>query len=144
MLTTAPGGALLERGVPVDAISDFFSHPLVIPLVSLLILAGLNFLLAVYRSWQQGQFDPEKLPQLLDTVVLRKVIPLAALGSAAFFVDESAIGAGLMAAYVTGAMAAVVAEAAALIKKATDEYEATRADGMVSTSPDGGPVEPTS
>jgi hypothetical protein len=130
----------------MDAISDFLQDPLVIPLVSLLILAGLNFLLGVYRAWQQGQFDWEKLPQLLDTVVLRKVIPLAARGMAAAFVDENAIGAGLMAAYVTGTVAAVAAEAAALIKKVTDEYMATRADGLVhpiDASPDGGPVDRT-
>lgn len=124
----------------MDALTDFLRDPLVIPIVSLVIVAFLNFLLAIYRAIQQGQFDWEKLPLLLDTVVLKKVFPLMILGAAAFFVDEDAVGSALAVAYITGATAALAGEVAALIKKVTDSYTATLADGT--RSPDGGPTPP--
>ena len=117
----------------MDAVTDFLRDPLVIPVVSLLIVAALNFVLAIYRSIQQGQFDWEKLPQLLDTVVVRKVFPLMILGAASFFVNEDAVGGALTVAYLTGATAALAAEVKALIDKATGTYTATP-----SPRPDGG------
>jgi hypothetical protein len=125
----------------MDALTDFLSDPLVIPIISLLVVAALNFLLAIYRSIQQGQFDWEKLPRLLDTVVVKKVFPLMILGAAAFFVSEDAVGAGLTTAYIVAATAALAAEVAALVKKTTGDYSASLAHGEVrSPSPDGGPT----
>ena len=128
----------------MDALTDFLSDPLVVPIIGLLVVAALNFALAVYRSIQQGQFDWAKLPQLLDTVVVKKVFPLMILGAAAFFVSDDIVGTGMTTAYVVAATAALAAEVAALIKKVTGEYTATVADGSVVTkpSPDGGPIIP--
>ena len=109
----------------VDALTDFLNDPLVIPIISLMVVSGMNFLLAIYRSLQNGTFEWHELPRILDTLVLRKVVPLMVLGAAAFFVTESAAGAAMIAAYVTASMAALAAEVANLIK--------------LVTSPDGGP-----
>jgi len=127
----------------MDALTDFLRDPLVVPIISLLVLAALNFLLAVYRSWQQGQFDWEKLPRLLDTVVVKKVFPLMILGAASFFVAEDVVGSAITVAYLTAATAALAAEVAAIIKKATDSYQPTLVDGTKRDipSPDGGPSD---
>jgi hypothetical protein len=129
----------------MDALTDFLNDPLVIPIVSLLIVAALNFLFAVYRSWQQGQFDWEKLPRLLDTLVVKKVFPLAILGAASFFVTEDAAQTGLVVAYITAAAAALAAEVASLIYKAQNTYTASLKDGTerYQPSPDGGPSDDT-
>jgi len=112
------------------ALTDFLQDPLVIPIVSLLIVSGLNFLLAIYRAWQGGTFDWQRLPQILDTLVLKKVIPLMVLGAAAFFVTDGATGAAMTTAYVAAAAAALAGEVANLIKLTTQ------------SSPDGGPTPP--
>ena len=109
-----------------QAVSDFLQDPLVIPILSLMVVSALNFVLAIYRSLQNGSFDWHKLPQILDTLVLRKVVPLMILGAAAFFVTDSAAGTAMTAAYVTASGAALAAEVANLIKLATTQ------------SPDGG------
>lgn len=113
-----------------NAMDDFLHDPLVVPILSLFVVAGLNFLLAIYRSIQQGTFDWEKLPQILDTLVLKKVIPLMILGAAAFFVTDGTAGTAMTAAYMTGAVAALAAEVANLVKLVTQP------------SPDGGPSTP--
>jgi hypothetical protein len=127
----------------MDALTDFLRDPLVVPIIGLLVVAAINFILAVYRSLQQGQFDWEKLPRLLDTLVVKKVFPLMLLGAAAFFVTEDAATAALTTTYLVAATAALAGEVAALIRKITNSYAATRYDGSERPpSPDGGPTDP--
>lgn len=109
----------------MEQISDFINDPLVAPIYGLLVIALLDMLLGIYRSIQDGAFDWQKLPQLLDSVVLQKIIPLAALGVAAFFVSDGAAKTALQAAYVAGAGAALAAEVASLIRKVTGSYQPT-------------------
>lgn len=109
----------------MQPIADFLNDPLVAPLYGVLVIALLDMLLGIYRAIQGRVFDWQKLPQMLDSVVLQKVIPLAALGVAAMFVTEGAARTALQAAYVAGAGAALAAETAALIKKVSGSYEPT-------------------
>jgi hypothetical protein len=109
----------------MDQINQFINDPLVAPLYALLIISALDFVLAVYRSIQQKVFDFRKLPELLDSMVLSIIIPLAALGVASYFVTEGAAQTGLQAAYAAGCAAALAAAVASLIRKATGAYVAT-------------------
>jgi hypothetical protein len=109
----------------VTQITDFLNNPLVAPLYALLVVAIVDMLLGVYRSIQQGVFDWKKLPQILDSTVLQKVIPLAGLGVASYFVADGNLKTGLELAYITGASAALAAEVASLISKATGSFVAT-------------------
>lgn len=110
----------------MDAIKDFLNDPLVAPIYGLLVLTLLDFLLGIWRSVQQGAFDWQKLPQVLDTVVLQKVIPLIALGAAAFLVTDPTAKTALQVAYIGGATAALAAEVAAMVTKLRGNYVATR------------------
>lgn len=110
----------------MDAIKLFLNDPLVAPLAGLLILSVVDFLLGIYRSIQGGVFDWEKLPAILDSTVLQKVIPLAALGVAAFFITDPTAKAALQVAYVGGCAAALASEVASMIQKITGGYTATR------------------
>lgn len=109
----------------MDQITKFLNDPLVAPLYALLVISILDLLLAVYRSFQQGTFDWKKLPQLLDTMVLSTIIPLAALGVASFFVTVTPFHEGLQAVYLAGSAAALAAEVAAFVGKITGGYVAT-------------------
>jgi len=109
----------------MDQINQFLNDPLVAPLYALLVISFVDLLLAVYRSFQQSTFDWKKLPQLLDSMVLKTIVPLAALGVAAYFVTDPTAKTGLQAAYVAGAAAALAASVAAFIGKITGGYTAT-------------------
>ena len=106
-------------------ITDFLNNPLVAPLYALLVITIVDLLLGVYRSIQQGVFDWGKLPQILDSTVLQKVIPLAGLGIASYFVTDGAAKTALEAAYIAGAVAALAGEVATLIQKVTGSFVAT-------------------
>lgn len=109
----------------IEQIEKFINDPLVAPLYALLIVSFVDFLLAVYRSIQQQVFDWKKLPEILDSMVLKVVIPLAALGVASFFVTDATAKTGLQAAYVAGCATALAGAVAALINKVTGSYTAT-------------------
>lgn len=109
----------------MEQIELFINDPLVAPIYALLVVSLVDFLLAVYRSIQQKVFDWKKLPEILDSMVLKVVIPLAALGVASFFVTEDVAKAGLQAAYVAGCATALAGALASLISKATGNYVAT-------------------
>ncbi len=109
----------------MNQISDFLNNPLVAPLYALLVLTVIDMLLGVYRSIQQGVFDWGKLPQILDSTVLQKVIPLMALGVASYFVTDGTAKTALEAAYIAGAVAALAGEVATLIQKVTGSFTAT-------------------
>jgi hypothetical protein len=106
----------------MDQIQTFINDPLVAPIYALLILALLDFALGIYRSIQGHVFDWAKLPDILDSTVLQKVIPLAALGVASFFVTDPTAKAALTVAYVGGCAAALASEVAAFVKKVTGNY----------------------
>lgn len=109
----------------MEQIEQFINDPLVAPLYALLVISILDFLLAVYRSIQQKVFDWKKLPEILDSMVLKVVIPLAALGVAAYFVTEDVAKTGLQAAYVAGCATALAGAVASMIRKVTGDYVAT-------------------
>lgn len=109
----------------MQPITDFLNNPVVVPIYGVLVLALVDFLLGVYRSIQQGVFDWQKLPGILDSVVLQKVVPLALLGVAAYMVTDSVAKTGLNAAYVALAAAALAAEVQALIAKISGSYTPT-------------------
>lgn len=113
----------------MEPIFAFFNDPLVAGIYGVLVLALIDFGLGIYRSIQAGVFDWQKLPKTLDSVVLQKVIPLLALGVAAFFVTEPTQKAALQVAYGGLTVAVLAAEVNALIKKVTGVYEPTKADG---------------
>lgn len=114
---------------------DFLGNPLVAPLWGILVLALIDLALGVYRSVQQGQFDWAKLPQTLDSVVLARILPLAAMGVAAYLMTDPNTKAALIAAY--GALSATVlaAQVKALLDKLTGTYTATDAKGSVLLTP---------
>jgi hypothetical protein len=124
----------------MEQIHQFINDPLVAPLYALLVISVLDMLLGIYRSIQQHVFDWQKLPSLLDTTVLTKVIPLAALGAASFFVTDQTAGDALKVAYVGGAAAALAAEVAAFISKAAGSYVATPSKPVPAPAP--APVPP--
>lgn len=120
----------------MDALKEFLQDPLVIPIVSLMVVSVANFVLAIYRSLQTGSFDWHEVPRILDTLVLRKVVPLALLGATVFFVTDETTRTALTAAYMTGAVAALAAEVANLIKLVTSPSPAQ--PPIPPETPDGG------
>ena len=109
----------------MEQIEQFINDPLVAPIYALLVISLLDFALAIYRSIQQKVFDWRKLPEILDSMVLKVVIPLAALGVASFFVTEDVAQTGLQAAYVAGCATALAGAVASMIHKVTGDYTAT-------------------
>jgi hypothetical protein len=87
------------REVRVNQLTEFFNDPLVLGIYSLFVVSICCFLLAVYRSLGDGTFDVQKLPQILRTLVLDKMVPLIILGVATFAVTEPTAKTGLLAAY---------------------------------------------
>jgi len=109
----------------MDQITGFINDPLVAPIYALLVISAVDFGLAIYRSIQQHVFDPRKLPEILDSMVLSVVLPLAALGVASFFVTDPTAKTALQAAYVAGSVAALTGAVASLIRKVTGAYVAS-------------------
>ena len=109
----------------MQPVVDFLSNPLVAPLWGILVLALVDLLLGVYRSIQAGQFAWEKLPQTLDTVILARIIPLAAMGVAAYLMTDPATKTALTTAYVGLSAAVLAAQLKTLIDKLTGAYTAT-------------------
>jgi len=111
--------------MPVETLTRFLSDPLVAPIYALAVVSLATFVLAIYRNVQQGSFDLHKTPQILDTLVVQKVFPLAIMGVAAYIVTDPATKSLITAAYAAGAAAAVLAEAKNLI-----DYIRTGTDGV--------------
>jgi uncharacterized membrane protein len=109
----------------MEQINGFVNDPLVAPIYALLVISAIDFVLAVYRSIQQRVFDARKLPEILDSMVLSVVIPLAALGVASYFVTDPTAKSALTAAYVAGSAAALAGAVASLIRKLTGAYTAS-------------------
>ena len=119
----------------MQPVIDFLANPLVAPRWGILVLALIDLALGVWRSVQQGQFDWQKLPKTLDSVVLQKIIPLAAMGVAAYLMTDPTTKAALTTAYVALAAAVLAAQVKALIDKITGNYAATDARGSVLLTP---------
>jgi uncharacterized membrane protein len=119
----------------VNQIADFLNNPLVAPLYAILVIGLLDVLLGVYRSIQQGVFDWNKLPSVLDATVLQKFVPLAVLGAASFFVTDQTAHNAMQVAYATGCAAALASQVASFIQKITGAYTATDATGSVVLAP---------
>lgn len=104
----------------MEQVNEFLANPMVAPLWLFIILAVLNFALKVFASAKPGwpgNFDWGKLPQVLDTMVLRKVIPLAALGIATYFAPTVSVAGidfnvstALSAMYLGGCAVAILGE----------------------------------
>jgi hypothetical protein len=109
----------------MDQLHQFINDPLVAPLYGLLVISIIDMLLGVYRSIQEKVFDFTKLPQILDSTVLKLVLPLAALGVCAFFVTDQNAKTALQTAYLAGCAATLAAEVTAIIRKVTGTYEPT-------------------
>jgi uncharacterized BrkB/YihY/UPF0761 family membrane protein len=112
----------------MDQITGFLNDPLVAPIYALLVVTVLDFLLGVFRSIQAKVFDWNKLADVLNSTVLEKVIPLAALGVAAFFVTEPTAKTALQGAYIGGAGIALAAAVASFIQKITGSYTPTNSE----------------
>lgn len=111
----------------MDQIAQFLNDQAVVGLWSIVVVALLDFGLGVIQSIRQGVFDFKKLPQVLDSVVLQKVIPVAVLGVAAFFVTDQTQKSVLLAAYGASTAAVLVALVKSLLEKIniTGTYTAT-------------------
>lgn len=96
----------------MDAIKVFFNDPLVDAIWTLAIVSFAVFLLTVWRSWTAvpRQFDVTKLPQILRTMVLDKLVPLAIMGVSIKLVTDSATSQLLTVAYIGGCAAVLGAE----------------------------------
>ena len=108
----------------MDAIAQFLNDPLVVPLYGLLAVSVIGMLLGMYRAYQQGTFDWQKVPGILDSTVLQKIIPLALLGVASFFMADAA-KTGMQAAYAGLVATAYAGEIKSLIEKVTGGFTAT-------------------
>lgn len=96
-----------------QALSEWLHSELVWPVYIALLLATVNFVLGVIAAIRAGTFEWRKFPQFLDTGVLQKVIPLAALSVTAWAAG-SEVGAVLTAALAAGSIAVVTSEIANL------------------------------
>ena len=109
----------------MSEVTEFFSNPWVVGIWGILVVALVDFALGVIQSIRAGAFDLKKLPQILDAVVLRKVIPLAGLGIAAYFVTEPTQQQVLLLAYAGLAATVLAAEVKAILEKVTGAYTPT-------------------
>ena len=96
----------------MDAIKVFFNDPLVIAIWTLGIVSFAVFLLTVWRSWiaVPRQFDVHKLPQILTTMVLAKLVPLAIMGVTIKLVTDQPTSVLLTTAYIAGCAGVLAAE----------------------------------
>jgi hypothetical protein len=103
----------------MDQIQAFAHDPAIVGIWGVLIVALADFALGVIQSIRAGVFDVQKLPQVLDTVVLKKVLPLAILGVLAFLMTEPTQKQILLLAYSGFALSSLAALVTSIIKKVT-------------------------
>ena len=96
-------------------ISQLLNDPLIAPLWAFALLSLAVFVLTIWRSIEASQFDVQKLPRLLDTLVLRKLVPLGILGIVAKTAGDATTADVLTTAYIAGIVAAAAAEAKQLL-----------------------------
>lgn len=113
-------------------IETILADPLVAALGAVALLSLATFTLTVYRCLSAGTFDARKLPRVLDTLVLRRLVPLGILLVTAVAAPAGITRDALLAAYLAGATATAASELAqllALVKR-------TGIPGVVSEAPD--------
>jgi hypothetical protein len=111
----------LEAQAMTDVITQFFNDPLVIPIWGLGVLSVAVMLLTIWRAIEAGQFNVSRLPQLLDTMVLKKLVPLAVLGISAKLVTDGVVSDGLILAYTGGCATVLAAEVKDLVNAVTGQ-----------------------
>lgn len=109
----------------MDLLLRFVNDPMVSPIWAILVIGILDLLLTVYRAFQQGAFDPRKLPAILDSLVLQKVLPLTALGVAVMVVTDATAKTALAGLYWSLSATVVAAQVAAFKDKVSGSYRAT-------------------
>ena len=95
-----------------DWLVTFLADPMVSALAVVAVLSLATFVLTIYRSLSAGTFDWSKLPRIIDTLVLRRLVPLGILGITAFLAPSGIVHDGVLAAYVGGAAATGASELA--------------------------------
>ena len=98
-----------------DWFTAFLADPMVLALASVAALSLGTFTLTIYRAVSAGTFDARKLPRILDTLVLRRLVPLGILGITAHAAPAGIARDGLLAAYFAGAAATAASELAQLL-----------------------------
>ena len=88
----------------------FLSDPMVMALATVAVLSLGTFVLTIYRAVSGGTFDATKVPKILDTLVLRRLVPLGILGIVAYVAPVGISHDLLLAAYFAGALATAASE----------------------------------
>lgn len=114
----------------MDQVQTFLNDPAIFGIWSILAVAFIDFLMGVIDSFRQGVFDLKKLPQVFDSVVLRKVLPVAAIGVAAFLITEPTQKGILLTTYGVSCLAVLSGLVKSLIEKfgVTGTYRATNTE----------------
>jgi hypothetical protein len=99
------------------AIEQFLHDPIVLGLWSLAVVSVAVFVLTVWRSIASDPptFDPRKLPRIVTTLVLNRLVPLAVIGVTAYMVTDETTKAALTLAYGGAWLLAIGSEAKELI-----------------------------
>lgn len=103
-----------------DWLTAFLADPMVLALASIAAISLATFALTIYRAVSDGMFDPVKVPKILDSLVLRRLVPLGILGATAYAAPVGIAHDGLLAAYFAGAAATAASELAQLLALVRD------------------------
>ena len=82
----------------MEALQEFLASPAGIAAKSMLVLAGLDFALGVWAAVRDGTFDSAKSGAVLVKHVLGRVFPIATLLSTGYFVGDTFLLSGGVAA----------------------------------------------
>lgn len=104
----------------LDSFKAFLADPMVMALAAVALLSLGTFALTIYRTISDGMFDWVKLPKILDTLVLRRLVPLGILGITAYAAPVGLIHDGLLLAYGAGVAATAASELAQLLALVRD------------------------
>lgn len=99
----------------MDQLIRFINDPFVAPLWAVGVISVATAVLTIYRAARAGRFSLTKVPQILDTLVVARLLPLGLLGFGAVTVTDSVTRDALTVAYLGGATAAAASEAKQLI-----------------------------
>ena len=103
-----------------DWLTMFLADPMVMALAAVALLSLATFVLTIYRAISGGTFDATKVPKILDTLVLRRLVPLGILGITAYAAPAGIAHDGLLAAYFGGVAATAASELAQLLALVRD------------------------
>ncbi|MBU2166668.1 MAG: hypothetical protein KKF88_02410 [Alphaproteobacteria bacterium] len=103
-----------------DWLTTFLADPAVMALGAVALLSLGTFVLTIYRAVSGGTFDATKVPKILDTLVLRRLVPLGVLGITAYAAPVGITHDALLAAYFAGAAATAASELVQLLTLVRD------------------------